>query len=161
MSSHPTMQAAASVFNRESGRSVASAHEIRRTIGRAWLAIAASGERIRLALSIHHSQVSYRKGGAGAVANAAIELAALERNGICANPLLDALKMVVLKARGWTGCFVSRLVSCVSADTREDLARAEFQAGLPGARERYVAALLEQARESEETAQALLAGGGR
>jgi hypothetical protein len=155
-----TMLSRPAELNRESAALVGTSHDIRRTIGRAWIAIAASGERIRRALSVHHSQVSYRKAGAGAVANAAIEVAALEKGGIQTDPLFDALECVQLAARGPVN-LTAQIRAEAEADAAEDVAAAEFHTGIPGARERWAEALIRQSRESRRQAQALLAGGNR
>jgi hypothetical protein len=147
-------------LNRESGPYAGTAHDIRRQVGRAWLAIAASGERIKRALSIHHSQVTYRKAGAGAIANAAIEVAALESADICTDPLLDAVERVQLAARGPV-CPLAQTRAEADADAEEDRIAAEYFTGVPGARERWAEALIAQSRESRRLAQALLSAGGR
>jgi len=147
-------------INRESDPFAGTAHDIRRTVGRAWLAIAASGEKIRKALAVHHSQVSYRKAGSGAVANAAIEIASLERAGINSDPLIAALESAQLAARGPI-CLTDAIRSEADADTTEELRAAEFAIGTPGSREGWAEALVAQSRESLRLAQALLAGGGR
>lgn len=157
-----TMSNPSGPINREIGADVGATHRIRRTIGRAWLSIAASGEKIRNAIGIHHSQVTYRKEGRGAFSNAAVEIDALESAGICTDPLLEAIERVQLAARPFERlCPLALTRDEASADSEEDVAAAAYHTGQPGAAERWASALLRQARESRRLAQVLLTGGAR
>lgn len=149
-------------FNRDPSDFVREPHDvkIRRVMGAAYARLAASGEKVKRALSVHHSAVSHRKSGSGPLANAAVELDALERSGIDTDPLFTALDRVRLAARPAIDP-VAQTRSESEADAAEDVAAAEFYTGVPGARERWAEALLRQAAESKRLAQALLAGGGR
>lgn len=154
------MTAVTTGINRETARYVRPAHEdaIRRVMGAAYARIAASGERVKAALRMHHSAVSHRKSGSGPLANAGVEIDALERDGIITDPLTEALDRIQLAARGPV-CITTAIRAEADADAEEDRAAAEYMLGVPGSAERWAESLIRQAAASRNAARAILAGG--
>lgn len=154
-----TITAGAPANHRETAESVSLPHDlaIRRIMGAAYARIAASGERVKHALRLHHSAVSQRKNGSGPMATAGVEIDALERAEINTDPLTDAFERIKLAARGPV-CVTTAIRSEAEADAAEDIAAAEYAIGVPGSAERWAEQLIAQARASTRLAQSLLAG---
>lgn len=147
------------------GAAVRQAHEDRwrRMVGVALVCIA-SCKQFAAALQLHHSQASRRRSGSGPLPTAGVEIGKMELAGIPTDRVRLTFDKIAWQARA----LVNPAARCIKrlwcaeayADSDEDRAAADYHAGVPGAAERWAEALLRQARESEQLAEALLAEGG-